>query len=62
MGAIKKLFKGLKGKRPGAGSQAVTGIAPGDGGTNRPGAYPPKNRRPGRRGADTPLGPGANRM
>ncbi len=37
----------------GGGSQGLTGIRPGDQGSNLPVA----NRRPGRRGADTPLGP-----
>jgi hypothetical protein len=43
--------------RPGAvqdlGSSAVTGIAPGDAGSNRS----VSKKRPGRRNADTPLGP-----
>ena len=59
-----KLFKKMKKRITAvkAGSKPFTGIDPGDQGSNFPGAYPANNRRPGRRGADTPLGPGARRM
>lgn len=68
MGAIKKMFNKIRGKktRPGGeermGSQYITGIAPGDAGSNRGGGGGGRNRRPGRRNADTPLGPGRQRM
>lgn len=59
-----KLFKKFR-KRAAevrAGSKPFTGIEAGERGSNFPGAYPSENRRPGRRGTDTPLGPGRNRM
>ena len=59
-----KLFKKMKKRMTEikAGSKPKTGIDVGDQGSNFPGAYPSNNRRPGRRGADTPLGPGRQRM
>jgi hypothetical protein len=50
---MKKLFNQSTrpGKTKNLGSLAVTGIAPGEAGTNT------GQRRPGRRNADTPLGP-----
>lgn len=72
MGGIKKVFGKLLGKKnratrpgevdPGLGSHAVTGITTGDAGSNTGGGTRGNNRRPGRRGTDTPLGPGRRRM
>ena len=65
MGAIKKLFNKIRGRtRPGGttdpGSQAITGIAPGDRGSNTGGG---NNRTiPGRRRPTTPLGPGRQQL
>lgn len=62
---IKKIFK--KADRlpgtPGAGmtSKQATGLDSGLRGAQQA-AEPNANRRPGRRGADTPLGPGRQRM
>jgi hypothetical protein len=66
MGAIKKLFNKVRLKtRPGGGddisSRAVTGIAPGDRGSNTGGVN--NNRTiPGRRRPTTPLGPGRQQL
>lgn len=65
MSGVKKIFRKMfakqkQGTRPGdrevdLGSMAVTGIAPGDAGSRN--SRSSSNRRPGRRGLDTPLGP-----
>lgn len=72
MGKLKKLFQkarlnSVASTRPGGGdynsdlsSRAATGIAAGDRGTANP--LPAKPKRPGRRGPDSPMGPGRNRM
>ncbi len=71
--AFKKIFQRVRDKRnlstrPGSltdvSSSAVTGIGSGDPGSNiNDGARDNKNRRPGRKGVDTPLGPkGGRRM
>ena len=70
---VSKVFAKIKTKRnlstrPGSltdvSSSAVTGIGSGDPGSNiNDGARDNKNRRPGRKGVDTPLGPkGGRRM
>lgn len=63
---IKKIFKRadrLPGT-PGAGgtSKSFTGLTSGIKGSAAPANESNLNRRPGRRGADTPLGPGRQRM
>lgn len=69
MGGIKKFFERARMRqnlqtRPGNpdafGSRAVTGIDPGDPGSNVAPAGPA--RRPGRRNANTPLGPARQRL
>jgi hypothetical protein len=65
-GIIKKIFKKADTLKatPGAGttSKQATGIASGARGSNIPANEANLNRRPGRRGADTPLGPGRQRL
>jgi len=63
-GLIKKLKKSdrLKGiPAAGGDSKSFTGITSGQKGAKQA-AEANQNRRPGRRGADTPLGPGRQRM
>lgn len=68
MGKIKKMLGKVFGKKKGVvgaglqGSRAITGIDPGDAGSNTGGTYSTRNRRPGRRGADTPLGARSQRL
>lgn len=64
-GIVKKIFKkrDALAAAPGAGttSKQATGIASGAR-QARQASEPNANRRPGRRGADTPLGPGRQRL
>jgi hypothetical protein len=65
-GILKKVFKRADKlpATPGAGmtSKQATGLASGARGSNIPANEANQNRRPGRRGADTPLGPGRQRL
>lgn len=64
-GIVKKIFRKADklAPTPGAGttSKQATGIASGAR-QARQASEPNANRRPGRRGADTPLGPGRQRL
>lgn len=65
-GIIKKIFKKADALAPipGAGqtSKQATGIASGRRSQATQASEANQNRRPGRRGADTPLGPGRQRL
>jgi len=61
MGKLKNFMAQMTAKRVNADrpSRYITGIEPGDRGTNAPA---PKKKRPGRRVGTSPLGPGRDRL
>lgn len=66
MGSVKKMFEKVKRRNEltaqGRGSQSITGIAPGDRGSNTGQSSNNRRRLPGRREPRTVMGPGGNQM